>query len=93
VARFFKENEQAYAPLSEIERAYQVVCEEFNEKTSGHTQIWNYAQYLSSLGIIKIEVAAATSRGRSTRVSLPSIPAFQLEKELSASLAAEKGGT
>lgn len=93
VARFFKENEQAYASLSEVEKAYEVVCEEFNVKTCGHTQIWNYAQYLSSLGIIKIEVAAVTSRGRSTQVSLPSIPAFQLEKELTASLAAEKGRT
>ncbi len=93
VARFFKENEQAYASLSEVEKAYEVVCEEFNEKTVSHTQIWNYAQYLSSIGIIKIEVASSTARGRSTQVSLPAIPALELEKELSASLAAEKGRT
>ena len=91
VARFFKENTQAYTSLSEVEKAYEVVCEEFNEKTNSHTQLWNYAQYLSSLGIIKIEVASSTVRGRSTQVSLPSIPAFELEKELSASLTAEKG--
>ena len=46
VARFFKENEQAYATLSEIEKAYLIVCEEFNQKANSHTQIWNYAQYL-----------------------------------------------
>ena len=91
VARFFKENEQAYASLFEVEKAYEVVCEEFNEKPISHTQVWNYAQYLSSMGIIKVEVASSTARGRSTQISLPSTPAFELEKELSTSLAAGKG--
>ena len=91
VARYFKENEKAYASLSEVEKAYAVVCEEAEEKPNSHTQIWNYAQFLSSLGIIKIEVATSTARGRSTQVSLPTIPASELEKELSASLNAEKG--
>lgn len=91
VARFFKENEQAYAPLTEVEKAYMVVCEEFGEEPNSHTQVWNYAQFLSSLGILKTVVATSTVRGRSTQVSLPSIPAFELEKELSASLEVEKG--
>jgi len=43
------------------------------------------------LGVIKIEVAASPTRGRSTQVSLPSIPAFELEKELNAALTVEKG--
>ena len=90
-ARFFKENEEkAYASLSEVERAYAVVCEEFGKEPNSHTQIWNYSQFLSTLGIIKIKVASSTARGRSTQISLPSIPALQLEKELSASLEAEK---
>ncbi len=91
VARFFKETEQAYVSLVGVEKAYAVVCEEFNEKPNNHTQIWNYAQYLSSLGIIKVEVATSTTRGRSTQISLPSIPALELEKELSASLSTGKG--
>ncbi|MCX6643697.1 MAG: AAA family ATPase, partial [Candidatus Bathyarchaeota archaeon] len=37
VARFFKENEQAYAPLSEVEKAYAIVCEEFGEEPNSHT--------------------------------------------------------
>ncbi len=53
VARYFKENEQAYVSLSEIEKAYAVACEEFDETPNGHTQIWNYAQYLSKLGYFK----------------------------------------
>ena len=52
--------------------------------------MWNYAQFLSSMGVIKIEVASSASRGRSTQVSLPAIPAFELEKELSSTLDSEK---
>ena len=85
-ARFFKENPKAYASLSEIEVAYAVVCEEFDEQPHSHTQLWKYVQLLSALGILKTEVASTGTRGRSTRVSLPSIPAIELEKELSDSL-------
>jgi cell division control protein 6 len=85
-ARFFKESQKAYASLSEIEEAYAVVCEEFDEKPNSHTQLWKYVQLLSALGILKAEVSGAGVRGRSTRVSLPSVPAYELEKELSAAL-------
>jgi cell division control protein 6 len=92
VARYFKENdEEAYVSLSEVEKSYAVVCEEFDEEPTSHTQLWNYVRYLSSLGILKSEVATAETRGRSTRISLPTIPAVELEKELSANLEAEKG--
>ncbi len=91
VARYFKENEQAYVALSEVEKAYAIACEEFDETPNGHTQVWNYAQYLSKLGILKTEVASAETRGRTTRISLPTIPAGELEKELTASLQSQKG--
>jgi archaeal cell division control protein 6 len=91
VARYFKENEQAYVALSEIEKAYAVTCEEFDEKPNGHTQIYNYAQYLSKLGVLKTEVATAETRGRQTRLSLPTIPAAELEKDLTVSLQQERG--
>jgi cell division control protein 6 len=86
VARFFKESQSAYASLSEVEQAYAVVCEEFGEQPHTHTQLWKYVQFLSALGILKTEVATAATRGRSTRVSLPSVPADELEKELSAAV-------
>ena len=88
----FKENEQAYVSLSEVEKAYAVACEEFDEKPNGHTQIWNYAQYLSKLGVLKTEVATAETRGRTTRLSLPTIPAGELEKELDCEFADRKKG-
>jgi cell division control protein 6 len=86
VARFFKESQSAYASLSEIEEAYAVVCEEFGEHPHSHTQLWKYVQFLSALGILKTEVATTATRGRAMRVSLPSIPAYELEKELSAAV-------
>ena len=89
-ARYFRGNEQAYASLPELEKTYAVVCEEFNVKPNNHTQLWNYTQFLSSMGALTVEVS--TTRGRSTQVSL-SIPASELEKELSASLEVEKGKT
>ena len=93
VAKFFKENEQAYVSLSEVEKAYTIACEEFDEKPNGHTQVWNYAQYLSKIGVLKTEVITVETRGRTTRLSLPTIPAGQLEKELTAILQSERGQT
>lgn len=90
VARYFKENEEAYVALSQLEKEYAVVCEEFDEQPNSHTQIWNYTQYLSKLGVIKAEVGSAETRGRVTRVSLPSIPAEELERQLSCSLEQER---
>jgi len=89
-ARVFKDSDKAYASLVEVEKAYAIVCEEFEEQPNSHTQVWKYAQLLSALGILRTEVATANARGRQTRVSLPAIPAFELERELCASL--EKGG-
>jgi cell division control protein 6 len=91
VARYFKENEEAYALLSEVEKTYAVICEELGEQRNSHTQIYNYAQFLSSMRILKLEVGSAATRGRSTRISLLSIPAHELEKELSATLEQEEG--
>jgi cell division control protein 6 len=89
-ARLFKESENAYASLTEVEKTYAVVCEEYGEAPSSHTQTWKYAQLLSDLGFLKAEVTSVATRGRSTRVSLPAVPASELEKELVAILEEEK---
>jgi len=84
--RIFKEKQKAYVSLSEVERAYNVVCEEYDEKPNSHTQLWNYVQLLSTLSIIKTEVTQTGTRGRATRISLPAVSAAELEQELIASL-------
>jgi cell division control protein 6 len=89
IARYFKENEEAYASLTEVEKTYGVICEEYGEKPSGHTQVWKYAEYLTSMSILKTEISS--SHGRTTQISLLSIPAVELEKELSADIDSQKG--
>jgi cell division control protein 6 len=85
-ARIFKGSQRTYASLSEIEKGYAVVCEEFGEEPNSHTQLWKYVQLFSALGILKAKVEAMGTRGRSTRVSLPSVSAYDLEKELRVAL-------
>jgi cell division control protein 6 len=82
LARVFKENQKAYISLTEVEQAYNVVCEEFNVQPHSHTQLWKYLQTLSAVGITETKVSTVSSRGRSTLVYLPRIQADQLEKEL-----------
>jgi len=86
IARFFKENQTSYASLSEIEKVYAVICEEFTAEPCSHTQIWKYLQTLSKLGIVRTEVSTAEPRGRTTLVYLPTIPACELEEILNALL-------
>lgn len=90
IARFFKENNEAFVSLSEIETYYAVICEEFEEEPKSHTQMWSYVKYLSSLGVLKAEVSSGQSRGRQTRISLPTIPAVELEKEMVQALYSER---
>jgi cell division control protein 6 len=90
IARLFKESQKAHISLAEAEQAYAVVCEEFNTSPNTHTQLWKYVHSLSSLGLVKTEVSSGTSRGRSTTIYLPSVPADELEKELKSLLEKEE---
>lgn len=82
IARFFKENQKMYVSLTQAEQSYIVVCEEFNVQPHSHTQLWKYLQTLSTIGILEKKVSTSGSRGRSTLIYLPRIPAYELEKEL-----------
>lgn len=89
-ARLFKQTQKASVTLTEAEQAYTIVCEERNTKPNTHTQLWKYLRNLTNTGIIKTDVTTTTnSRGRTTHIQLPTIPAHELEKELTAIL--EKG--
>jgi len=90
IARFFKQHEKAYVSLAEAEQAYAVACEEFEVEPHSHTQLWKYLRTLSSLGMVETEVSGTGSRGRSTFVSLPRVPAYELEKQLNVLLEEEK---
>ncbi|MFB0523320.1 MAG: ORC1-type DNA replication protein [Candidatus Bathyarchaeia archaeon] len=86
IARRFKQTGAAYLPMGEAENAYAIVCEEYGEKQRGHTQLWKYVQALSAYDIIKAEQSSVGHRGKTTMISLPRVPASDLEQELSKSL-------
>jgi len=86
VARRFRQAGTAYMSMGEAEDAYAVVCEEYGEKKRGHTQLWKYVKELSVSGIIETKASGAGQRGKTTLISLPRVPASDLEEELSKAL-------
>jgi len=82
IARMFKQTDAAYLSMGEAEDAYAVVCEEYGQEKRGHTQLWKYVNELSTLDFIRAESSGAGQRGKTTLISLPKIPAAELEKEL-----------
>jgi len=82
IARRFKQSDTAHLSMGEAENAYAVVCEEYGEEKRGHTQLWKYVNELSALDIIRADSSGAGQRGKTTLISLPKIPAAELEKEL-----------
>ncbi len=90
-AEVFRENGEAYAALSEIEKTYAVVCEEYEETPVSHTMLWKYLQELSALGVLKSEVSGEGTRGRQSMVYLPAVSAEELAKQLRLVLQRKKG--
>ena len=90
IARIFKESQKAYASIAEAEKAYAIVCEEYNVKPHSHTQLWKYLRSFSNYGIVKTEVSNVNAHGRSTLIYLPNVPAEDLEKELTSLLEKRK---
>jgi len=86
VARRFRQAGTAYMSMGEAEDAYAVACEEYGEKKRGHTQLWKYVKDLSMSGIIETKASGAGQRGKTTLISLPRVPASDLEEELSKAL-------
>jgi cell division control protein 6 len=82
VVRYFKQTASAYISMRDAEESYLLVCEEYNEKSRGHTQLWKYVQALSVNGIIQTMISGVGHRGKTTLISLPKVPAADLEKEI-----------
>jgi archaeal cell division control protein 6 len=91
-AEVFLQSTEAYSTLSEVEKAYAVACEEYDQKPVSHTQLWKYLQTFSALGILKTEVSGEGTRGRSTIVYLPAVSADELAKDLRMVLEKGKSG-
>jgi len=82
IARYFKQTGSAYASMGDAEEAYAIVCEEYGKKGLRHTQLWKYVKDLAATGIIETKLSGIGQRGQTTIISLPKVPAEDLEREL-----------
>jgi len=85
-----KIRKKTYITTGEAEDAYALVCEEFNEKPRGHTQLWKYIRDLDALGFIDAKVSGEGVVGKTTMISLPGIPARLLSDNIEATLKRRK---
>ena len=81
VARALKKGE-AYTTTGDVEKLYKVACEEYNQKPRGHTQFWNYIKGLDAYGLIRAKKSGEGIIGNTTVISLPDMPAKELEEML-----------
>jgi cell division control protein 6 len=72
--------------MGEAEEGYEIICEEYGEAPRGHTQLWKYVKNLSVIGILEKKISGAGRRGKTTLISLPRVPASDLEQELTNAL-------
>ena len=72
--------------MGELEGAYEVVCEEFDEKPRAHTQLWKYVRELDALGLIDTKLSGEGVVGKTTLISLPEIPSKILTDNIERSL-------
>jgi cell division control protein 6 len=86
ISRTLSQSRLAYATMGEIEKAYNIVCEEYGEKSRAHTQIWKYVGELEATGIISTRRSSKGLRGKTTLISLPAVPASAIIKLLESSL-------
>jgi len=82
IARRLRITKRAYAMTGDIEKSYQVVCEEYGEEARQHTQLWEYLKRMEGLGLIDLRPSGIRHRGQSFRISVQEAPVEWLEKEM-----------
>jgi cell division control protein 6 len=80
IARIIKN--KAFITTGEAEKAYALVCEEFDDRPRAHTQFWEYLQTLGDLGLIGLGRSGKGMVGKTSLISLPDIPSKVLEEKL-----------
>ncbi|MFA5772385.1 MAG: AAA family ATPase [Thermoplasmata archaeon] len=82
---------KAYTTTGEAEKAYELVCEEYNTEKRGHTQFWKYITDLDAVGIISAKESGKGIAGHTTVISILDIPVLNLERNLVEMLKEGKG--
>jgi len=66
----------------EIKETYNQLCDEFEEESRKHTQIWSYIQQFENYGLISVNTISKNIRGRKSYISISDLPILSLYKEL-----------
>lgn len=82
LSRRLKISDEAYAVTGEVEEAYKIVCEEYEEEPRKHVQFWNYIKSVETLGLIDAEKTREGHRGQSQKISISDAPPEMMEKEI-----------
>jgi len=80
IARIMKN--KSFVTTGEAEKAYALVCEEYEGRPRAHTQFWEYLQNLGDLGLIGLGQSGKGMVGKTSLISLPDVPSKVLEEKL-----------
>lgn len=81
IARSLKKG-GSYTTTGDVEKGYQVLCEASGEDPRGHTQFWTYLKELAGVGLIETRPSGEGIVGSTTVISLPDVPAEEMERVL-----------
>ena len=71
----------------DVEKLYQVVCEEYDTKPRGYTTFWKHLKTLETRGLMESRTATANvGRGRTQHITMPQSLPGQLENRLAHAL-------
>jgi len=83
IVRLLKNTQKAYVIMGECQRAYQIICEEYNVKQRSHTKIWEYINALSNLSdFLSTKVAGLENKPGQTTLLRLNVPIDSLERIL-----------
>jgi cell division control protein 6 len=82
ISRQLRETRAAYVTIGEVEEMYRTVCEEYDEESRAHTQVWEWVQDLNAQDLIQTRRSSTGQRGQTTLIGLSDVPAEMLEESL-----------
>lgn len=73
IAKSLKLTDKSYVTMGEVEKMYNMICEEVGEKPRKHTQVYEYIRRLEALGFISRKRSGRGFRGKTSLISLGTI--------------------
>ncbi len=80
IIRLLRRTGQTYVKMGDVEREYEMVCEEFDQQPRRHTQVYGYIMNLKKANVIDARTSGKGLRGRTTLISIHYGPLDLLEQ-------------